>query len=309
MRLQLSAPLAAHSSIHSLGCCLVKPPTGNCCSSASQLSWSQNTLNLLCPLLPPCCHPQDLTPASVYSAGVIGEVGEVLEGWDIGLHSNSFAPLLAAAAASPLAELDLCLGEAPDAAMQAAVRGLTRLTSLRLRFANPPSMDAGWMGEGGDEFGGWGEEEAEDWPPAQAPAGPAEPKHTFDCRMLAGMASLEAFATSDGRRLEHAAALAGLPALRTLRLPDAAALPTLAPHLPHLTCLELQAATPQQLAGDAAACAALRSLPGLRRVMVGTPPTHSVHQSAAARTRDREALKAIAPFLRPGCVLQAASHY
>lgn len=234
-----------------------------------------------------------------------------MEGWDIGLHSNGFAPLLAAAAASPLADLDLCLGEAADAAMQAALRGLARLTSLRLRFADPPSMDAGWMGEGGDEFGGWGEEEAEGAPPGQAPAAPAEPKHTFDCRLLAGMASLEAFATSDGGRLEHTAALAGLPALRTLRLPNAAALPALAPSLPHLTCLELQIATPQQVAGDAAACAALRCLPGLRRVVVGTTPTYPVHQSTAARTADRQALTAIAKSgrLQRGCVLVAAPHY
>ncbi|PRW60073.1 ATP-binding protein [Chlorella sorokiniana] len=245
---------------------------------------------------------QDLTPASIYSAGLVGEMGEVPEGWDIGLHSNNFAPLLAAAAPAPLTALDLCLGEAPDAPMQTAMRALTRLTSLRLRFADAPSMDAGWMGEGGEDFGGWDEEEAEAFgmPPGQAPAqpaAPAEPKHAFDCRLLTGMAALEEFSTSDGGRLEHPAALARLPTLRTLRLPGTAALPALAPHLPHLTCLELERATPQKLAGDAAACAALRNLRGLRRVAVGTPPTYTIRQTEASRASDRQAMSAIAKHL------------
>ena len=175
---------------------------------------------------------QVLHSDSVYSRGVLSEMGEPMPGWDLTLHSNVFEPLLAAAAAAPLRALGLTVGEPLDEAMAAALRGLS-LTSLYVRVADPASFEdmfeeeENWMEEG----------DAPSTQPAAAPPPPPQPKHTLDCRLLAGMTGLEELSASDGERLAHPEALARLPALRTLRLPDAAfAARALAPpataHLP-----------------------------------------------------------------------------
>lgn len=208
---------------------------------------------------------------------------------DTSLHSNKFAPLLAATA-QHLSALDLCLGEELDAAAAAAVRGLSRLTSLCLRFDDAAHVVPYWA-----------EESDEEWA--------APPEHAFDCRLLAGMTALQLLRPSRPERLAHLEALARLPALRTLRLPSSDGLPALAPHLPQLTCLELGCTDAPQLAGDGPTCASLRCLPALRSLtLVGSLWVASLerHEIAAAHARRAQAIAAIAACLPPGCQIHGS---
>lgn len=210
---------------------------------------------------------------------------------DTWLYSNGFAPLLAAAAGS-LRTLDLCLGEELNATAVAALHSLNGLTSLSLRFADPVHFVPGWAEEAGDD----------EWA--------APPKHTLDCRLLGSLTALQVLSlphASDCKRLAHPQALARLPALCTLRLPCGGGLPTLAPHLPQLTCLELEHSSASRLEEDHGACAALRSLPALQRLVLGgheyVSPQHGI---AAAHVRLNDALATVAGCLPRGCHLQTA---
>lgn len=207
---------------------------------------------------------------------------------DTWLYINGFAPLLAAAVGS-LRTLDLCLGEELNATAVAALHSLSGLASLSLRFADPVHFVPGWAEEAGDD----------EWV--------APPKHTLDCRLLGSLTALQVLI------LAHLQVLACLPALCTLRLPCGRGLPTLAPHMPQITCLELEHSSASRLEEDPATYAALRCLPALQRLVLGgheyVSPQHGI---AAAHARLSDALAScpcmatVAGCLPPGCHLQTA---
>ena len=210
---------------------------------------------------------------------------------DTWLYINGLAPLLAAAVGS-LRTLDLCLGEELNATAVAALHSLSGLTSLSLRFADPVHFVPGWTEEAGDD----------EWA--------ALPKYTLDCRLLGSLTALQVLIlphASNYERLAHPQVLACLPALCTLRLPCGSGLPTLAPHMPQITCLELEHSSASRLEEDPATHAALRCLPALQRLVLGgheyVSPQHGI---AAAHARLSDALATVAGCLPPGCHLQTA---
>lgn len=215
---------------------------------------------LLSPLPLPCFWPQHLTAATVCKPALLAEMGGEAEEADTSVSSNCFAPLLQRS----LRSLTLDVAEAPDAAMAAALRSLSSPTRLVLR-----------MGPAGRR---WDDE------------GDATP--ALDCQLLGGLSSLRELQVIGRCSLARPANLAGLGALRTLRLGNAASrcLPTAEAHLHHLTALKLTYTSAAQLAADGSACQALSSLPAPARLSLrGERLGRGASQQAVEEARVRQA--------------------
>jgi hypothetical protein len=209
---------------------------------------------------------------------MLDEGGQDPGSTDTSVRTNSLAPLLGLASmSSTLRSLALTVGEQPDAAMAAALEAHRGLTRLQLRF---------------DADDGWGAREAA----------------RFDCRLVAGMKKVEELSVDHAEQLESAASLARLPALRKLCLGRPASLPAVAPHLPHLTSLELPSCTATALRdNEIAACAALNSLTTLRSLVLGGSKRFYIGGAAleSAAASHAQAMAALPALLPQGCELLA----
>lgn len=119
---------------------------------------------------------------------------------------------------------------------------------------------------------------------------------------------LQELRTNDGSCLASPAAVARLPALRTLGLTTADELPALAPHLGGITRLELGSPCAAALAEDEAACQALPSLTALLCLDLKDRNylyTKDAAAASAAREEHAHAVQALVALLPAGCEVRA----
>ncbi|KAI7843344.1 hypothetical protein COHA_003041 [Chlorella ohadii] len=196
------------------------------------------------------------------------------------VHTNQLAPLLSAACRS-VRQLALTIAEPPDEEMADALHAATRVTNLRLRFTSRE-----WAAQGATRL---------------------------YCSLLGGMKLLRTLSTDAAQRLDNPAALATLP-LAELAIEGAAALPSIAPHTPRLTRLELVGCSAEGLhSAEPAVRQALHGLTALRCLALGGQERFSgrsraetAAEAGGMQERHTAGMAALRALLPAGCEVQAA---